>query len=137
VDQYSGERTIDIALVGSVACGTPSLAEQVPEAFIAVSTKIARPGHNYFLLRARGTSMNRSGINDGDLALIRCQATAEEGDKIVALINDDATIKHFHRDGDHVILRPHSTDRAHRPIVLDEEFLIQGVVAAVLPASAY
>src|SRR5437764_3966850 len=58
-----GEQTIEIPLVGSVACGLPSLAEQSPEALIQVSTKIARPGHSYFLLRAKGASMNKSGID--------------------------------------------------------------------------
>lgn len=130
-----GEQTIEVPLVGSVACGVPSLAEQEPEALIEVSTKIARPGQFYFLLRAVGTSMNRSGINDGDLVLVRQQPIADEGQKVVALINDDATIKHFHREGDVVVLRPNSTDKTHRPIVLTEEFMIQGVVVAVLPVN--
>lgn len=131
------EQTIDVPLVGSVACGAPSLAEQEPEVLIPVSTRIARPDQSYFLLRAIGTSMNRSGINDGDLVLVRQQPVAEEGDKVVALINDDATIKHFRREGDVVVLRPNSTDRSHQPIVLSEDFIIQGVVAAVLPSNIY
>jgi repressor LexA len=131
------ERTVEVPLVGSVACGTPSLAEQDPEALIHLSTQIARPGHEYFLLRAQGTSMNKSGIKDGDLVLVRQQSTAEEGEKIVALINDDATIKLFHREGDVVVLRPNSSDKKHKPIILSEDFIIQGVVAAVLPQSIY
>jgi repressor LexA len=130
------EQTVDVPLVGSVACGLPSLAEQDPEAVIQVSTKIARPGHHYFLLRAIGTSMNKSGINDGDLVLVRQQAGANEGEKVVALIDDHATIKHFHREGDVVVLRPNST-RQHKPIVLSEEFLIQGVVVATLPGTLH
>lgn len=131
------EHTVDVPLVGAVACGAPSLAEQEPEAMIPVSIKIAWPGSTYFLLRASGTSMNRAGINDGDLLLVRQQSTADEGEKVVALINDDATVKRFHREGDVVILRPDSTDASHRPIVLSEGFLIQGVVAAVLPSNLY
>jgi repressor LexA len=131
------EQTVNIPLVGSVACGLPSLAEQEPETLVEVSTRIARPGHTYFLLRAKGTSMNKSGINNGDLVMVRQQPTAEEGEKVVALINDDATIKHFHRERDMIILRPNSTDKKHRPIVLSEEFLIQGVVKAVLPSDIY
>lgn len=128
------EQTVDVPLVGCVACGLPSLAEQDPEAVIQVSTKIARPGHTYFLLRAIGTSMNRSGINEGDLVLVRQQATANPGEKVVALINDSATIKHFYREGNVVILRPNSTDK-HKPIVLSEEFSIQGIVVATLPGT--
>ena len=54
-----------------------------------------------------------------------------------ALIDDDATIKLFHREGDVVILRPNSMDKKHKPIVLSEDFIIQGVVAAVLPSTLY
>ncbi len=130
------EQTVDVPLVGAVACGLPSLAEQEAEAVIQVSTKIARPGHTYFMLRAKGTSMNKSGIDDGDLVLVRQQATAGEGEKVVALIDDSATIKHFHREGQVVMLKPNSTDK-HKPIVVSEEFLIQGIVVATLPANLY
>lgn len=130
-------RVIDVPLVGSVACGLPSLAEQDPEALIPVSTKIARPGSAYFLLRAHGTSMNRAGIQPGDLVLVRQQSVANEGDKVVALINDEATIKRFHREREFVVLRPDSTVKTHRPIVVTEELTIQGVVVATLPANLY
>jgi len=133
----TGERVIEVPLIGAVACGTPSLAEQEPEALIQVSTKIARPGSAYFLLRAVGTSMNRAGIHDGDLALVRQQPTAENGEKVVALINDAATIKRFYRVGQVVVLRPDSTDRSHQPIVVSDDFLIQGVVVATLPSNLY
>ena len=131
------EQTVEVPLVGSVACGLPTLAEQDPEAFIQVSTKIARPGHTYFLLRARGNSMNKSGINDGDLLLVRQQPAAEEGEKVVALIDDDATVKHFYRESDVIVLKPNSTDKSHQPIILSEEFMIQGVVVAILSADLY
>ena len=130
-----GYQVVDVPLLGSIACGVPSLAQQEPEAIIPVSTKLARPGGRYFLLRAQGTSMNRAGIQPGDLVLVRQQHTAEAGDKVVALINDDATIKRFHRDRDLVVLRPDSTDRSHQPIVATDDLAIQGVVVATLPAS--
>lgn len=128
------EETVDVPLVGSIACGLPSLAEQDPEAMVQISTKLARPGHRYFLLRASGNSMNKSGIKDGDLVLVRQQATAQRGDKVVALINDHATIKHFYPEGQVVVLKPNSTAK-HKPIVLSEEFLIQGVVVTTLPGT--
>lgn len=127
------EETVDVPLVGSVACGLPSLAQQDPEAFVQVSTKIARRGHTYFLLRARGSSMNKAGINDGDLVLVRQQATAKNGDRVVALVNHEATIKHFHREGNIVVLRPNSTERRHKPIILSDTFMIQGVVISTFP----
>lgn len=133
----TGENVVDIPLVGAVACGSPSLAEQSPEAFIPVSTKLARPGHVYFLLRASGTSMNRAGINNGDLILVRQQQTAEEGERVVALINDDATIKRFHRAQNAIVLKPDSTDKSHKPIVVSDELIIQGVVVTSLPSNTY
>jgi repressor LexA len=86
------------------------------------------------LLRARGKSMNKSGIHDGDLVLVRQQSTARKGDKVVALVNDEATIKHFHRGCDVIVLRPNSTQAKCKPIVLSKDFIIQGVVVATLPA---
>lgn len=129
------EDVVDVPLVGSVACGLPTLAEQDPEALIPISTRIARPGGTYFVLRAFGDSMNRSGIEDGNLVLVRQQSIAERGQKVVALINDEATIKHFYPEDNVVILRPNSTKKSHRPIVLSEEFSIQGVVITTLPRS--
>lgn len=131
------EQTVSVPLVGSVACGLPSLAEQDVEALIPISTRIARPGHMYFLLRAVGTSMNKSGINDGDLVLVRQQSSTSDGEKVVALINDEATIKHLHHEEGVIVLKPNSTDSSHKPIVLSDEFIIQGVVVTTLPANLY
>ncbi len=125
--------TVDVPLVGSVACGAPILAIENIEAHIPVSTNLAKRGATHFLLRAQGNSMNQAGINDGDIVLVRKQRVAENGDRVVALINDEATIKSFERTPDAVILRPRSTDNRHRPIVLTDECEIQGVVIAVLP----
>ncbi len=122
------EKTVGVPLVGSVACGLPSLAEQDPEAMVQVSTKLAKPGHIYFMLRAMGNSMNKSGINDKDLLLVRQQPTADPGEKVVALINDEATVKHFYQDKDFIILKPNSTDKSHKPIILSDDFIIQGIV---------
>lgn len=131
------EQTISVPLVGSVACGLPSLAEQDVEALISISTRIAAPGHRYFLLRAVGTSMNKSGINDGDFVLVRQQSGANDGEKVVALIDDEATIKHLYHQGGVVVLKPNSTDPSHKPIVLSDEFIIQGVVVTTLPSNLY
>lgn len=139
VDEASGAtpHTVDVPLVGSVACGLPSLAEQDPEGWVRVSTKIAKPGHTHFLLRARGTSMNaaRIPINPGDLVLVQQQAHAIAGDIVVALVDNDATIKVFDRKGEHVVLRPKSNDEAagHKPIVVTDDLIIQGLVIAALP----
>jgi len=85
----TSEQTVEVPLVGAVACGLPTLAEQDAEAVFDISTKLAKPGYTYFLLRAKGVSMNKSGINNGDLLLVRQQPAAEESEKVVALINDE------------------------------------------------
>lgn len=132
-EHNASERTIGIPLIGTVPCGTPTLAEQTAEAVIEVSTRIATPGHVYFILRAQGDSMNKAGIQDGDLVLVRQQPVAEPGDKVVALINDDATIKEYHPQENAVVLMPRSTNTKHRPIILTEDFQVQGVVVTTIP----
>jgi repressor LexA len=122
------DRTVPVPLVGSAPCGAPLLAAENISATFPVSQRIARPGANYFLLRAVGNSMNLAGIEDGNLVLVRQQPVANEGDRVVALIDDEATIKELRRSGDKVLLMPRSTDASHRPIILDRDFLIQGIV---------
>ncbi len=133
----SSVSTIDIPLVGAVACGTPIFAEENIQTYIPISTRMAKKGSTYFLLRASGDSMDEAGINSGDLLLIRQQDSAENGDKVVALINDEATVKVFEKTRDAVILRPQSKNKNHKPIILTDNCMIQGVVVAVLPADLY
>lgn len=128
-----GENTVVVPLVGSVACGTPSLAEQQVEAEVHISTQIARPGAKHFLLRAVGDSMDEAGINDGDLVLVRQQATARPGEIIVALVDDEATIKYFHPERGHVVLRPRSHNPRWKPLVVSADLRIQGVFVTVIP----
>lgn len=130
--QNGNAKTVLVPIVGVVACGTPLLAEENLEGQVAVSLSLAKPSHRYFILKAKGDSMNRSGIDDGDLVLVRQQPTAEGGDRVVALIDDDATIKRFRRSKESVVLEPESSNPEHNPIVLEKDFQIQGVVIQVL-----
>jgi repressor LexA len=125
--------TVNVPLIGQVACGLPLLAEENIEAYIPISTKLAKPGGNYFLLRVNGDSMNMGGINHGDLILVRQQATANTGEQVVALINDEATVKEFYYKGHYVTLLPRSSNPVHKPIILTEDFVIQGIVKAIIP----
>jgi repressor LexA len=129
----SNARTVEIPLVGTVPCGQPILAEENVETLIPVSTSLARPPHRYFLLRARGDSMTEAGIEDGDLVLVRQQPTAMNGEVVVALIDDEATIKEFHRGPKVIVLRPRSRNGGHQPVVLTDDFQIQGVVVTAIP----
>jgi len=124
--------TVDVPLVGSVACGAPVFAEENIQGYFKVSISLAKPPYKYFLLTAQGDSMNKEGINDGDLVLVRQVDFAEDGQNIVALIDNDATIKQLKRGNNSVILEPKSTNESHIPIILQEDFRIQGVVVTTI-----
>jgi repressor LexA len=121
-------RTVAIPLVGSVSCGGALLAEENIEAYIPVSTSLVKAGSKYFFLRAVGDSMDQAGILPGDLVLVRQQNTAENGENIVALIDDDAILKEYQHRGNVVALVPKSSNSRHKPIILERDFQIQGVV---------
>ncbi len=131
-ESKSYARTVLIPLVGNAACGIPLLADENIETMIPVSTELAKPGHRYFLVRAKGDSMDQAGIADGDLVLVRQQSTADSGKIIVALIDDEATIKELYRSQNTVLLKPRSSSDRHRPIILTKEFRIQGVVLTTI-----
>lgn len=130
--------TVEVKLVGSVPCGQPLFAEENIKAKIAISTSIATSGNDYFLLRAIGNSMNdaplgKKSIDEGDLVLIKRQSSADNGDWVVALIDDKATIKEFRRNKKYISLVPRSNDESHNPIIVeDDTLIIQGVVKDVL-----
>lgn len=77
--------------------------------------------------------MDQARINDRDLVLVKQQESAENGDIVVAIIDDEATIKEFRRTKSAVILRPKSTSPDHQPIILPGGFQIQGVVVTAIP----
>nr|WP_262496994.1 S24 family peptidase [Formosa algae] len=118
--------------MGAVACGLPVFAESHIEAKIPISTQLVKNPADYFLLRAAGDSMNTKGIDSGDLLLIKRQYTAETGDLVLALLDDDATVKEFVHNGSTIVLKPHSTNPKHQPIILTTDFKVQGVVAHVI-----
>ncbi len=136
-EETTSEQTVKIPLLGTIACGLPILAEENIEAMIAVSTKIAKPTNKYFLLRAKGDSMNEKGIKNGDLVLVKQQNTADNGDIVVALIDDEATIKELRLNDDNVLLLPRSSNKTHTPIILSRDFIVQGVVVSTIPKIDY
>lgn len=126
-------QTISVPIVGTVVCGMSMLAEENIEGYIPVSASLAKAGSKYYLLHAQGDSMNKVGVNEGDLVLVRQQPTANDGDKVVALIDGEATIKEFHRTQNMIILKPKSSNKKHKPIILTDDFQVQGVVVASIP----
>ena len=132
-DETASIQTVKIPLLGAIACGLPILAEENIEAMIAVSTKLAKPTNKYFLLQAKGDSMNEKGINDGDLVLVKQQNSAENGNIVIALIDDEATIKELRINDDNVLLLPRSSNKTHTPIILSRNFIVQGIVVSTIP----
>jgi repressor LexA len=127
------EQTVKVPLLGTVTCGLPILSEENIEAELAVSTKVAKQPGTYYLLRTQGDSMNQKGISDGDLVLVKHQNNADNGDTVVALIDDEVTVKELRVNNDNVVLLPRSSNKTHMPIILSKDFVLQGVVVSVIP----
>lgn len=105
VYQNLASGTISLPLVGRVAAGVPILAEQNVEEVLTLPTSIVGDSST-FILRVRGTSMINVGIYDGDYIVVKEQHDARDGEIIVALLDDSATVKTFYREADHVRLQP-------------------------------
>jgi repressor LexA len=134
-------QTRAVPIVGTAPAGALMMAEQNINGWIQMPKTIARPGSEYFLLRVRGTSMNKAKvgdekIEDGDLVLVRQQATANDGDIVVALIDGEATIKRLAKGSGYYVLKPDSDDSKHRPIIVDRDFHVQGKIVRVLKRGA-
>jgi len=119
----------EIPILGGVAAGKPVLAEENFEGFLTVASDLARG--KVFALQVKGDSMIDAGILDGDRVIIRCQETAENGEIVCALIDGEATLKRFYRDGDSVTLR--AENKNHAPITVSQgEFRILGKVVGLV-----
>jgi repressor LexA len=94
-----------LPLVGQVAAGQPLLAEENIEEYVQTPA-FAGGDDGEYLLRVRGDSMRNVGILDGDLVVVRAQNTAEDGEIVVALVGEEATVKRFFQEDDHVRLQP-------------------------------
>lgn len=124
----SGERVLHLPLVGRVAAGSPILAEENVEDVVEVPSFLATSG-DCFLLRVKGTSMVKAGILDGDIVVVRRQETAANGDIVVAVIGEEATVKRFFKEKDHVRLQPENEEM--EPILVHEP-AIAGKVVGVM-----
>jgi repressor LexA len=133
-----GAQTRAVPVVGRVPAGALMLAEENIEGWIHLPKALARPASDkFFLLRVRGTSMNRAKvggntIEDGDLILVRQQPVARNGDIIVAMVDGEATVKTLVKAPGYVILKPESKENSHSPIVVDRDFRVAGKVTHVL-----
>jgi len=117
-----------IPVIGKVAAGTPILAEENIENYMAVPSDLLGKG-NYYILRVQGDSMIEAGILNDDYVIVREQRDAANGEIVVALLEDEATVKRFYKMADHYKLQPENS--AMEPI-LTRELTILGKVAGLL-----
>lgn len=124
---------IEVPIVGRVACGVPNFAEENNEGRILISTTIAKPPYKYFILRTFGDSMETKGITENMLVLIRQQNSAKNGDIVCAMIENECTLKEFFKTGEFIVLKPHSNNPLHKPILVTNNFKILGIMIHILP----
>ncbi len=125
---FAGPVTRQVPILGRVRAGAPIFATENFDGYVDFSN-----GKSYkedlFALRVTGTSMINAGICDGDIVIVRQQNTADNGDIVVALIDDSATVKTFYREGGHFRLQPENDTM--KPIIVDSLMILGKVVAAI------
>jgi repressor LexA len=119
---------LSIPVVGTVTAGHPILAVENIEDSLALPRTLL-PDDDCFALRVRGDSMINAGLYDGDFAIVKKQDEAKNGDIVVALLDDEATIKRFFRESGHVRLQPENA--AYAPIVADKVAILGKVVMSI------
>ncbi|PKL41242.1 MAG: repressor LexA [Spirochaetae bacterium HGW-Spirochaetae-1] len=118
---------VNIPLIGRIAAGSPILAEENIEDYLSFPRSFIGSG-DHFALKVRGDSMEDGGIFDGDIAIIKKQNIAQNGDIVAALLEEEATLKRYKLQGDAIHLIPENP--AYAPIVV-KDVLILGKLSAV------
>ncbi len=119
------QHTVQVPIVGRVAAGQPILAEQQIEGYIPFSPPAG--SYEYFALNVRGESMRMAGILNGDIVIAQQTPVARDGEIVVALIEDEATVKTFYREKDRIRLQPENPEYA--PIYATDVRILGKVVA--------
>lgn len=115
-----------VPLLGTVTAGVPILAQEQIEEYIPVALG---KGGDYFALHVRGSSMINAHIIDGDIIIVEKTPVAKNGDIVVALVGDEATVKRFYKEKGHFRLQPENDD--FEPIIVDELALLGRVVTVI------
>ena len=105
-ESYSRKEMLDIPIVGKVTAGLPILAVENIEDSFSMPMNFVHSNNDLFMLRVTGESMINAGIMDGDLAIIEKISSASNGEIVVALIDEEATIKRFFKEKNHIRLQP-------------------------------
>ncbi len=114
---FMRQEMTSIPIVGRVAAGEPILAQENIEGFFPLPVEYA-PNSDSFILRVKGDSMINAGIHSGDIVFVESCETAANGDMVVALIDDSATVKTFYKENGHIRLQPENDTMD--PIIVDE-----------------
>ena len=117
---------LSLPVIGCVAAGQPILAEQNVEDSLSLPVSFVGEG-SHFSLRVRGDSMIQAGILNDDYIVVRRQANANNGEIVVAMIDDEATVKRFYKEEGHFRLQPENSTM--KPIIVDEVLILGRVVA--------
>jgi repressor LexA len=129
----SDENLIDIRIVGRVAAGLPLMAEENVIDTVRIDRMMVRGGREVFGLRVTGDSMIEAGILNGDYIFVRRQPNADRGEIVVALIGDEATVKHYYPEKDYIRFQPANSQMA--PILVRaadfKPTMLLGVVVGV------
>ncbi len=120
---------VSVPLVGTVTAGTPILAVENLDGYYPLPAEFTGAGENSFMLRVRGDSMIEAGIFDGDKIICRKQESADNGDIVVALIDDSATVKRFFKRDGKIILHPENS--ALSDIVLNDVAVLGKVTGLI------
>ena len=119
-NQFSTQRreAVQVPIIGTVAAGQPILAEQNIEEYFPIPSEYLPAGGEVFILRVKGESMINAGIFNGDRVFVHVQNTANNGEIVVALIDDSATVKTFYKEKGHIRLQPENDTMD--PIIVDD-----------------
>jgi repressor LexA len=120
---------VQVPILGTVAAGQPILATENVESYFPIPAEYI-PNNPVFMLLVKGESMINAGILDGDHVLVEMTPTAKNGDKVVALIQDEATVKTFYKEDGYIRLQPENDSM--EPIIVKEDLRILGKVIGVL-----
>lgn len=121
-----GEPAMQVPLLGTVAAGAPLLAVEQIEGYLPYSGRVS-PDKSLFALHVRGESMIEAGILDGDIVVAEQVSSAENGQLVIALVDDEATVKTFYKEQGLYRLQP--ANEAYEPIIVDHVDILGRVVA--------
>ncbi len=116
---------VNVPIVGTITAGEPILATQNIEGYFPVPMEYM-PNEQTFMLNVKGSSMIEAGIFDGDQILVKVQNTARNGDYVVALIDDSATVKTFYKEDGHIRLQPENSSMD--PIIVNDVKILGKVI---------